>query len=97
MRWVTAQPGAVLLPQLSVNQHRSPLSAAIPGAGLSTHHPPFTRLCKSLQENPGVLAFPQTCPKAASQHRLTVSLGKSSSSFPTQAGQTQTKEGNALL
>lgn len=97
MRWVTAQPGAVLLPQLSVNQHRSPLSAAIPGAGLGTHHPPFTRLCKSLQENPGVLAFPQTCPKAASQHRLTVLTGEVLQQLPHPGRTNQTKEGNALL
>lgn len=44
-----------------------------------------------------MLVFPQTCPKAGSQHRLTVLTGESSSSFPTQAGQTQTKEGKALL
>ena len=42
----------------------------------SAHSPPFTRFSKSLQENPGVLVFPQNCPKAASQHRLTVLTGE---------------------
>lgn len=52
VRWVTAQPGAILLPQLSVNQHRSPLSAAIPGAGLSTQPPHLqgsARACRRIQ------------------------------------------------
>ena len=57
----------------------APLPALCSHSRGRTQHtaPSFTRLCKSLQENPGVLAFPQTCLKAASQHRLTVLTGVS--------------------